>query len=89
MSGGLEAWAEVFDDYEIVQPFPQLSRPTYVLTEDERAGTELERFHDVTVAIGRLIGMERRGWHRPQLADRAQAPAVLRTGPGHRLGNPC
>ncbi|MFI0447429.1 DUF4132 domain-containing protein [Actinomadura sp. 6N118] len=82
LSGNLEAWAEVFDDYEIVQPFPQLSRPTYALTEEERAGTELARFHDVTVPVGRLVGMERRGWQRGSAEDNGIQVSVLRELPG-------
>lgn len=84
LSGDLEAWAEVFDAYEINQPFPQLSRPTYALTEDERAGTELGRFHDVTVPVGRLVGMERRGWQRGSAEDNGIQTDVHRELPGGR-----
>ncbi|WP_192810218.1 DUF4132 domain-containing protein [Actinomadura rudentiformis] len=82
LSGSLEDWTKVFDDYEIVQPFAQLNRPTYALTEEERAGTELERFHDVTVAVGRLVGMERRGWQRGSAEDNGIQVTVLRELPG-------
>jgi hypothetical protein len=84
LSGDLDAWAEVFDAYEINQPFPQLSRPTYALTEDERAGTELGRFHDVTVPVGRLVGMERRGWQRGGAEDNGIQTGVHRELPGGR-----
>ncbi|WP_024934487.1 DUF4132 domain-containing protein [Actinomadura welshii] len=84
LAGDLETWAEVFDAYEINQPFPQLHRPTYALTEDERGGTELGRFHDVTVPVGRLVGMERRGWQRGSAEDNGIQPGVLRELPGGR-----
>ncbi|MDL4775279.1 DUF4132 domain-containing protein [Actinomadura xylanilytica] len=84
LSGSLEAWAEVFDDYETTQPFPQLRRPTYALTEEERAGTELERFHGVTVPVGRVVGMERRGWQRGSAEDNGIQVEILRELPGGR-----
>ncbi|MFC5750539.1 DUF4132 domain-containing protein [Actinomadura rugatobispora] len=84
LSGRLEDWAKVFDDYEITQPFPQLSRPTYALTEEERAGTELERFHGITVPVGTLVGMERRGWQRGSAEDNGIQVSVLRELPGGR-----
>ncbi|MGC7317793.1 DUF4132 domain-containing protein, partial [Mycobacteroides abscessus] len=31
----LAAWSELFADYELLQPFPQLSRPVYRLTDSE------------------------------------------------------
>ncbi|MFD0851548.1 DUF4132 domain-containing protein, partial [Actinomadura adrarensis] len=33
----LATWAELFADYEILQPFPQLGRPVHTLADDERA----------------------------------------------------
>ncbi|WP_339156161.1 DUF4132 domain-containing protein [Actinomadura luteofluorescens] len=84
LSGDLEAWAELFDAYEINQPFPQLGRPTHALTEDERAGTELARFHGVTVPVGRLVGMVPRGWQRGSAEDNGIQFNVLRELPGGR-----
>ncbi|MEO3829799.1 DUF4132 domain-containing protein [Actinomadura sp. B10D3] len=84
LSGDMEAWAEVFDAYEITQPFPQLHRPTYALTEDERESTGLGRFHDVTVPVGRLLGMERRGWQRGSAEDNGIQTGVHRDLPGGR-----
>ncbi|GAA1555979.1 hypothetical protein GCM10009678_43770 [Actinomadura kijaniata] len=84
LPGSLESWAGVFDDYEISQPFPQLDRPTYALTGRERASTELERFHDITVPVGRLLGMERRGWLRGDAEDEGVQVGVRRELPGDR-----
>ncbi|MEV5408186.1 DUF4132 domain-containing protein [Thermopolyspora sp. NPDC052614] len=62
LGGSLGAWSQVFADYEIIQPFPQLSRPVYALTEQERASGRLRRFEDTLVTVGALRGLARRGW---------------------------
>ncbi|WP_432930680.1 WGR and DUF4132 domain-containing protein [Microbispora sp. CA-135349] len=55
----LAVWAEVFADYEILQPFPQLGRETY--GPDETLLAEIESAKIPTVKV---IGLERRGWRR-------------------------
>ncbi|MFI0424106.1 WGR and DUF4132 domain-containing protein [Spongiactinospora sp. 9N601] len=55
----LSAWAEVFADYEILQPFPQLGREVYAADAAEAA-----RMESAKVPTGRVIGLERRGWRR-------------------------
>jgi hypothetical protein len=53
-------WAELFADYEVVQPFPQLHRATVVLTEAQRAATSLPGFGPVTTeSVAGLIRSER------------------------------
>jgi hypothetical protein len=58
-------WRQIFEDYRILQPFPQLYRSTHILTEDERRGCEFKRFE------GRLVGFAKitkllgaKGWLR-------------------------
>ncbi|MEU4557529.1 DUF4132 domain-containing protein [Actinoplanes sp. NPDC023936] len=68
-AGSLAAWAEVFADYEILQPFPQLSRETFALTPEEAAGGTLSRFEGVTLPTTRVLGLERRGWRREEPQD--------------------
>ncbi|MFJ5881623.1 DUF4132 domain-containing protein [Kitasatospora cineracea] len=58
------AWAELFADYEILQPFRQLGRTVRELTEEEAAGHRLHRFERRRVPVGRLLGMTKRGWQR-------------------------
>ncbi|GAB3964476.1 hypothetical protein GCM10029978_025060 [Actinoallomurus acanthiterrae] len=65
----LEAWAEVFADYEILQPFPQLGRVVHRLTDDEAAEGRLARFEGVTVPVGKVLGLDRRGWRRSEPQD--------------------
>ncbi|MFC5003229.1 DUF4132 domain-containing protein [Dactylosporangium cerinum] len=57
-------WAEVFADYEILQPFAQLGRAVHALTAEERASAELTRFAGRKVPTTTLLGLERRGWQR-------------------------
>lgn len=64
LGGELAAWAEVFADYEILQPFPQLGRAVAGLTQEEADGYRLTRFEGLTVPTGKVLGLERRGWER-------------------------
>jgi hypothetical protein len=85
LAGALAAWGEVFADYEILQPFPQLSRDTYALTGAERAATDLTRFHGVKVPTTKVLGLERRGWRRAAAEDAGVQPAMERALPGGGL----
>jgi hypothetical protein len=64
LPGALDAWGETFADYGGVQPFPQLGRPAYELTEQEREGARLTRFEGLKVPVGRVLGLVARGWQR-------------------------
>ncbi|GGV24107.1 hypothetical protein GCM10010182_53100 [Actinomadura cremea] len=69
LGDGVKAWAEVFADYGILQPFEQLARPVHTLTGDERDGGRLARFEGVRVAVTDLLGLTRRGWERGPRMD--------------------
>jgi hypothetical protein len=69
LGDALAVWSGLFADREILQPFPQLGRPVFRLTDEEAAGGRLPRFEGITVATGRLLGLERRGWQRGQPQD--------------------
>ncbi|WP_393062680.1 DUF4132 domain-containing protein [Streptomyces sp. LN549] len=60
----LTTWWEVFADYGIVQPFPQLGRAVFALTEEEADNHRLTRFEGLKVPTGKVLGLERRGWER-------------------------
>ncbi|WP_329520893.1 DUF4132 domain-containing protein [Spirillospora sp. NBC_01491] len=64
LGDALPAWAGLFADYEILQPFPQLEHPVHTLTEDERDAGRLTRFESLEVPAGALLGLVRRGWER-------------------------
>ncbi|GLY29809.1 DUF4132 domain-containing protein [Kineosporia sp. NBRC 101731] len=57
-------WAELLADYEILQPFPQLTREVFALTEAEAQTGVLERFEGLKIATSRVLALERRGWRR-------------------------
>ncbi|MEV4003542.1 DUF4132 domain-containing protein [Actinomadura sp. NPDC049753] len=78
----LAAWAQVFADYEIAQPFPQLDRPLHALTEDERRTGRLARFDGAEVPLGRLLRLEHDGWEHDMPADAGIVGGMSRTLPG-------
>ncbi|GGQ31316.1 hypothetical protein BKA00_001812 [Actinomadura coerulea] len=79
---GLAAWAQVFADYEIAQPFPQLDRPVHALTDDERRTGRLARFDGAKVPLGRLLRLESDGWEHEMPADAGIVGGMSRTLPG-------
>ncbi|MGW2178245.1 WGR and DUF4132 domain-containing protein [Streptomyces sp. NPDC001732] len=60
----LAAWSEVFADYEILQPFPQLGRSVFTLPGEEADTYRIPRFEGLKVPIGKVLGLQRRGWER-------------------------
>jgi hypothetical protein len=78
----LGTWSELFADYEILQPFPQLGRPTYALADDERTAATLKRFEGVTVPVGKILGMTKRGWERTEPQDAGVEWGIRRPAPG-------
>ena len=58
------AWGQIFADYQLLQPFAQLGRPTYAPAAEERTGTELMRVKGLNVPTGKVLGLETRGWRR-------------------------
>lgn len=66
----LSAWSEQLVDYEIVQPFAQLTRTVYRPTVDEIGKTEIMRFHGKEVVNQVLTSrMEKNGWERGEAMD--------------------
>ncbi|NTZ82346.1 DUF4132 domain-containing protein [Burkholderia metallica] len=63
------AFGQVFADYELLQPFAQLGRDVYRLTDDERSGQLLERWKGVKVPTGRVLGLVNKGWRRGEVQD--------------------
>jgi Domain of unknown function (DUF4132) len=93
------AWGQVFGDYEIMSPFPQLGRAVHALDAGEAKGAEIKRLAGVKVGPGALLGtMEQLGWTRGSASDHgvieefskpfpAQGvTAVLENEPGVMLG---
>ncbi|WP_344487485.1 DUF4132 domain-containing protein [Glycomyces endophyticus] len=63
------AWSEIFADYEIVQPFPQLGRETAAFTDEELATGHVTRFEQARVTVGGLLGLVKKGWVRAPALD--------------------
>lgn len=64
LGGDLSAWSDLFADYEILQPFPQLGRTVFTLTDDECSTGRLERFEDRMMPVRGVLRLIRRGWER-------------------------
>ncbi|GAA2149028.1 DUF4132 domain-containing protein [Glycomyces algeriensis] len=75
-------WAELFADYEILQPFDQLSRPVLAFTPEESETGLLERFIGAKVEVGKLLGLTSRGWHRASPEDAGVEPGMYFPLPG-------
>ena len=80
----LGAWSDVFADYEILQPFPQLGREVLALTADERSSRLLHRFAGATVYTGKILGLSHRGWQRGSPQDAGVSNVTYKLVPGGR-----
>jgi hypothetical protein len=64
-------WGEVFSDYEIIAPFPQLGRRIHTLQPGEEGKTELRRFGEKAIPAIVLDGiLKQQGWMVNRLASR-------------------
>ncbi|MCA9071627.1 MAG: DUF4132 domain-containing protein, partial [Planctomycetaceae bacterium] len=61
----LAKWGELFADYEIIPPFPQLGRPVYQLSSAEKKLLSFSRFEGLRIPALTLLGiLNRNGWTR-------------------------
>ncbi|MER6815374.1 DUF4132 domain-containing protein [Spirillospora sp. NPDC000708] len=81
----LPAWSGVFADYEILQPFPQLGRPVHAFTAEEAAGNRLDRVAGTVVGVGKVLGLERRGWERGAAQDSGVQHCLTRRTAGRAV----
>jgi len=84
LADDLAAWSDVFADYEVVQPFQQLGRAVFALTDAERAATSLDRFAGCKLPVTTLLGMEKHGWRRGAPQDGGGQNWMERVVPGGR-----
>jgi uncharacterized protein DUF4132 len=80
-ASALSRWSDVFADYEIGQPFPQLGREVYELTDEERAASRLGRVEGATVATASVLGLAKSGWRRGETWDGGVQSCVYRPLP--------
>ncbi|MFI6866793.1 DUF4132 domain-containing protein [Nocardia sp. NPDC050406] len=64
----IEAWGEIFSDYELLQPFPQIARETYTVPEELLSATEILCAGE-KVEGPRFLGLAARGWLPPETGD--------------------
>ncbi|MCS7480596.1 DUF4132 domain-containing protein [Umezawaea endophytica] len=82
LGDSVAAWAEVFADYEILQPFQQLGRPVHRFTEAELTSRVLDRFKGVDVEVGRLLRLTKGAWERGTPMDAGIENEITRPLPG-------
>ncbi|MEU6748233.1 DUF4132 domain-containing protein [Spirillospora sp. NPDC046719] len=85
LGDALAAWAEVFADYEIVQPFPQLARPVHTLAEGAGRDGRLARFEGLRVPYGKILGLTRTGWERGAALDGGVQRWISRRAGAHHV----
>jgi hypothetical protein len=75
------AWGQVLADYELLQPFEQLARQSFVLGDALRAGRELPQWAGRVVSNAALMGLETRGWVR-EVGDGGMVNSFSKGVPG-------
>lgn len=89
---------KLFTDYEVLQPFRQLARETYVLGDEEAAADRLTRWAGQVFNAASVMGLQTRGW-QPSGADSGgwlselqrtlgEFTVSFRMEPGTQIGNP-
>jgi hypothetical protein len=63
------AFGLLLADYELLQPFAQLGRDTYTLSDQERSADKLLRWQGLKVATGKVLGLANVGWRRGPAQD--------------------
>lgn len=64
-----QAFGQLFADYELLQPFAQVGRDTYALTDAEREAKTLTRWKDKKVPTGRILGLANKAWRKGEAQD--------------------
>ncbi|MFF5099284.1 MULTISPECIES: DUF4132 domain-containing protein [Actinosynnema] len=84
LGADLAAWTALLADYEVLQPFRQLSRPVHRLTEEEAGATALVRFQDRLGQSGLFHGLLRSGWEQDSRGNGGVVDRVRRPLPDGR-----
>lgn len=78
------AWGETLADYEIMQPFEQLSRDVYPPDSPDSQAI-LQQIDGLTMKGGHLYRLLNQGWNRGGVEDAGQWYEAWTTGPGFTL----
>lgn len=82
-----QQWAEQLEDYEIEQPFNQLDRAVYYITEEEKEALRLDRFGGKLINDYSLYGkLTKFGWYRGSVQDAGGFYTMYREDVGIGLG---
>ncbi|MFD5827917.1 DUF4132 domain-containing protein, partial [Lentzea sp. NPDC060358] len=81
LQGEASAWGEVFADYEILQPFPQLGRPVHLVPAGDLL-PRLKKYCGTPYPIGKLLGLTKKGWVRGTPQDAGVECWMTRPFPG-------
>jgi hypothetical protein len=65
----IEAWREQLEDYEIKQPFQQLSRKVFKMDEEEKEKREIERFGGLIINEYGMLNFEKLMWNKGEILD--------------------
>ncbi len=66
----IDKWSEQLSDYEIVQPFKQLSREVYLPNDSELKSTEINRFKGKSIVnLTFMSRMLKNGWYKGTAQD--------------------
>ncbi|MET8760084.1 DUF4132 domain-containing protein [Lentzea sp. NPDC004782] len=82
LPGSVSTWGEVFADYEILQPFPQLGRPVHLVPPGEALLPHLRKYCGAPHPIGKVLGLTKRGWVRGEPQDAGVECWMTRPLPG-------
>ncbi|MGW4212199.1 DUF4132 domain-containing protein [Lentzea sp. NPDC004789] len=82
LQASVTAWGEVFADYEILQPFPQLGRPVHLVPPGEALLPHLKKYCDVPHPFGKVLGLTKKGWVRGEPQDAGVECWMTRPLPG-------
>ncbi|MFE6864770.1 DUF4132 domain-containing protein [Nocardia sp. NPDC057668] len=76
----IKDWAEVFADYSLVQPFPQIERPSFA-PDSPGFAAGLDPYYGAVVPTGKLLGLNRFGWAKGY-GENGSTTRFIRTLPG-------
>jgi hypothetical protein len=66
----LDGWREQLEDFEITQPFDQLSRKVFLPTDDELKANKITRFNEIEINSLTLMNkMTKLGWYKGEAED--------------------
>jgi predicted DNA-binding WGR domain protein len=82
LGNSVAVWGEVFADYEILQPFPQLGRPVHLVPPGEALLGHLKKYCDAPHPIGKVLGLTKKGWVRGEPQDAGVECWMTRPLPG-------